>query len=73
MNHSLADAAASIGRRIHVASNSAAGKSTLAEQLAQMIGAAFVELDALNWLPNWHGLNEHDPEALDRKIESLVW
>ena len=47
MNHSLADAAASIGRRIHVASNSAAGKSTLAEQLAQMIGAAFVELDAL--------------------------
>ena len=50
-----------IGRRVHVAGNSASGKSTLAERLARALDAEFVELDALNWLPDWVGLNETDP------------
>ena len=29
------------------------GKSTLAEQLAKKLGLDFIELDALNWGPNW--------------------
>jgi len=29
------------------------GKSTLAEQLAEKLGLDYIELDALNWGPNW--------------------
>ena len=57
-----------IGRRVHVIGNSTSGKSTLAERLAKALNADFVELDALNWLPGWIGLNETDPEELHRRI-----
>lgn len=58
-----------IGRRIHVIGNSASGKSTLAKRLATTLDAEFVELDALNWLPNWVGLHESNPEELMRRFE----
>jgi len=32
---------------------SGSGKTTFARQLAQMLGATHLELDALHWLPNW--------------------
>ena len=54
-----------IGRRVHVIGNSSSGKSTLAERLANALDADFVELDALNWLPGWVGLNETDPDELE--------
>lgn len=57
-----------IGQRIHVIGQTTSGKSTLAAQLAETIGAPVVELDALNWLPNWVGLNETDPEEFTRRI-----
>jgi len=57
-----------IGRRIHVAGNTSAGKSTLGMQLAEAIGVPFVELDALNWLPNWVGLNAKDPDRFEQRI-----
>lgn len=59
----------SIGRRVHVIGNSATGKSTLAKQLALALDADFVELDALNWLPEWVGLNETNPDELERRFE----
>jgi adenylate kinase family enzyme len=40
-------------RRVIVIGSSNSGKSTLAEWLAARIGARFIELDALNWEPNW--------------------
>ena len=52
--------------------NSASGKSTLAKRLALVFDADFVELDALNWLPNWVGLNETDPEELLRRFEEAT-
>lgn len=52
--------------------NSASGKSTLAKQLALVLNADFVELDALNWLPNWVGLNETDPEELMRRFKEAT-
>ena len=58
-----------VGRRIHVIGNSASGKSSLAKRLASALQADFVDLDALNWLPDWFGLNEHDPDELDRRFE----
>lgn len=60
--------ATDIGRRIQVIGNSCSGKSTLGEQLAATLQVPFVELDALNWQPGWVGLNEKDPEELERLI-----
>lgn len=59
-------------RRIHVMGNSASGKSTLGARLADMLDVPFVELDALNWLPNWVGLNATDPETLDRRLRDAT-
>ncbi len=59
---------APIGPRIHVTGNSGSGKSTLAARLAKAIDAPFVELDALNWLPGWVGLNAEDPAELERRF-----
>jgi adenylate kinase family enzyme len=46
------------GRRIHVLGNSGAGKSTLARGLAEHLGVAFIDLDALYWLPGWRAPEE---------------
>jgi adenylate kinase family enzyme len=40
-------------RRFVVIGTTGSGKSTLAEQLADKLGLDFIELDALNWGPNW--------------------
>ncbi len=40
-------------RRLVVVGVTSAGKSTLAEQIAQKLGLDFIELDALHWEPNW--------------------
>ena len=40
-------------KRIVVVGTTSSGKSTLASQLAEKIGADFIELDALHWEPNW--------------------
>jgi adenylate kinase family enzyme len=39
--------------RIVVVGTTSSGKSTLASQLVEKIGADFIELDALHWEPNW--------------------
>jgi adenylate kinase family enzyme len=57
-----------IGRRIHITGNSCSGKSTLGERLAKALAVSCVELDALNWQPNWVGLNATDPEKFERLI-----
>jgi adenylate kinase family enzyme len=40
-------------RRVVVVGTTGSGKSTLAEQLATRLGGAFVDIDALNWGPDW--------------------
>ena len=40
-------------KKLVVVGTTSSGKSTLAEQIAQKIGADFIELDALNWGPDW--------------------
>lgn len=61
-----------IGRRIHVVGNSCSGKSSLAERLAAALQVPFVELDALNWLPGWVGLNETDPQRFASLMEEAT-
>ena len=57
------------GQRILVWGNSCAGKSTLASQLSAKFDLRFVELDALNWLPNWVGLNMTEPDRLIKRMQ----
>jgi adenylate kinase family enzyme len=61
-----------LGRRIHVMGNSASGKSSLGAALAERLAVPFVELDALNWLPGWVGLNATDPDAFEQRIREAT-
>ncbi|HVK40672.1 MAG TPA: adenylate kinase [Candidatus Kapabacteria bacterium] len=65
-------AAEGIGRRIQILGNSCAGKSTLGAELSRSLGLPLVELDALNWLPGWVGLNETDPQEFERRIREAT-
>jgi len=40
-------------KKFVVIGTTSSGKSTLAENLAEELGLDFIELDALNWGPNW--------------------
>jgi adenylate kinase family enzyme len=57
-----------LGTRILVWGNSCSGKSTLAARIAARLDLACVDLDALNWLPDWVGLNATDPDRLERRM-----
>jgi adenylate kinase family enzyme len=49
--------------KIHIIGDPGAGKTTLAHRLANHLGCAHVELDALYWGPNW----SKAPEAVFRR------
>lgn len=59
-------------RRIHVIGNSSSGKSTLAAQLSRTLDIPLVELDALNWEPDWVGLNATNPREFERRIAAAT-
>ena len=61
-----------IGRRLLIWGNSCAGKSTLAARLAHRLDLKYVDLDALNWLPDWVGLNDIDPERLEQRMQEAT-
>lgn len=61
-----------LGSRIHVIGNSCSGKSALASQLSDSLDLPLVELDALNWLPGWVGLNATDPARLEQRIRDAT-
>ena len=69
---STSDLSSPIGRRINVIGNSASGKSTLGARLARALNIPFVELDALNWEPNWVGLNDANPDEFERRIRQAT-
>jgi len=62
----------SIGQRIQVLGNSSSGKSTVGLRLSSALGVPFVELDALNWEPGWVGLNDTNPEELERRFREAT-
>ncbi len=63
-----------IGRRIIVIGSSNAGKSTLAQRLAERLGVPFVELDALHWEAGWvEAEREVFRERVRRAIAPESW
>ncbi len=60
--------------RIVVVGTTSSGKSTLASQLAEIIGADYIELDALHWEPNWKEARlEVFRERVETATNSKVW
>jgi adenylate kinase family enzyme len=56
-------------RRIVIAGDTGAGKSTTARRLSSMFGMPHVELDALHWLPNW---TPSPPEEFRAKLQAAL-
>ncbi len=55
--------------RIIVIGLTSSGKSTLAETLARRFHLDFIELDALNWEPNWQ---EAPPDIFRARVEAAT-
>ena len=60
------------GRRVAVIGNSGSGKSTLARSLSERLNIPLVELDALNWRPNWRSLSIEEPETWARVVGEAI-
>ncbi len=58
--------------RVLVMGATGSGKSTFARELAARIGAPQIELDALNWDPDWTNFSQVDPEKLRARILNAV-
>jgi adenylate kinase family enzyme len=61
-------------KRIVVMGTTSSGKSTLAEKLAYKSGYEFIELDALNWEPNWTPApQEIFHQRVDKATQAEKW
>jgi adenylate kinase family enzyme len=76
-------------QRISVVGTSGSGKTTLARQLAQRLGYAHIELDALHWGPEWQmptvegfratvaeAISQHEQWVIDgnySRARDIVW
>src|SRR5438128_780842 len=56
-------------RRITVIGTSGAGKTTMSQRLAAILGLAHIELDALHWQPNW---TESTRDDLRRRVGNAL-
>lgn len=61
-----------IGQRIAIVGVTSSGKSTLGARLAAALDLPLVELDALNWEPDWHALSDHDPSEFERRLREAT-
>ena len=59
-----------VGPNILVVGDSCSGKTTVARTLAQRLGLRHIELDALNWEPNW--TEAADGVLLDRVLSAIA-
>ena len=58
--------------RLLMLGSTGSGKSTFARTLAARTGAAYIELDALNWDPNWTNLSQADPGKLRERVRAAI-
>jgi len=54
--------------RIVVTGTSGAGKTTLGRRIAADLGITHIELDAINWQPDWHDISRLDPQLFARRV-----
>jgi adenylate kinase family enzyme len=67
-------AAGSVPPRVAVVGTSGSGKTTVARRLAEHHGVPHVELDALNWGPNWTDPSAQDLRArVQKALASPGW
>ena len=55
--------------RVNVVGTSGSGKSTFSKTLADKLNVPYIELDALNWKPNW--TNSSDEELFTKLDDAL--
>jgi len=55
--------------RIAVVGTSGSGKTTLGRQLSASLNFPFVELDAVNFQPNWRDLHTYDRDEFVRRVD----
>jgi adenylate kinase family enzyme len=61
-------------RRVHVIGTSGSGKTTVARAIADKLGIRHIELDAINWQPNWTELPKDEfKERVTEEIEHGDW
>jgi adenylate kinase family enzyme len=58
--------------RVVVIGTSGAGKTTISEQIARRFRLRLVELDAINWRPNWQALSLTDPTAFAALVDEAT-
>jgi len=58
--------------RIAVIGTSGAGKSTFSARLAHAVSSPHIELDAINWGPNWRDLNTHEPQTFRSRVADAL-
>jgi adenylate kinase family enzyme len=58
--------------RVLVVGSTGSGKSTFAGDLANRMGATHIELDALNWDPDWTNLSMVDPGKLKARVSEAI-
>ena len=59
-------------QRIVVVGTTGSGKTTVAGRLERILGISHVELDSLNWEPNWTSLAEIDPDRFRQRVREAV-
>lgn len=58
--------------RVVVIGTSGAGKTMISEQIARRFGIPLVEMDALNWRPNWEALSQTDPARFLAEVDGAT-
>jgi adenylate kinase family enzyme len=58
--------------RIVVMGTSGSGKTTLARRLAAALGLRRIELDAINWQPDWVALDQTDRPEFVRRVRAAI-
>lgn len=61
-----------LGQRIHIMGDTCSGKSLLAQRLGTVFHFPVIEIDALNWLPNWVALIDSNPAELEKKLNEAT-
>jgi adenylate kinase family enzyme len=54
--------------RLVVVGNSGSGKTTMAKALSAALGVPRIELDGINWQPDWRPIAIEDPEEFFRRV-----